>query len=135
VSLGPRFATLALAAFGCGTPAESETAPAPVAAPSSSTRVDVTYVLDDCPDFYAFTLEPRNPGLETPTAVTVQASDPEGDPINYSWSARAGRLRDVLENRATYQCIELGPDTITVVAADDKNCQRTLNIRVSCSAD
>jgi hypothetical protein len=124
---------LCTASASCGTPAESSTSVAEQ--PDPPAVVEVDYGVNGCPDFYAFTLEPPDMGLQTPSFVAVFANDPEGDEIFYSFSTTAGRFSETHVNTTTYHCLEVGPQVISVLAIDARGCSKVLNIRVTCSED
>jgi len=121
------FVPIVATLLGCGS-AEGTAAPAP--ARSSG----VTFVVDTvrCPVFAGFSLLPSvlTPGTYADVEVTVR--DPDGTRLALAWTATSGTFTERSSPITRYRCDELGDQVLTLSATDVDDCERKLNLDLTC---
>ncbi len=101
---------------------------------SAQASVPITVGANQPPVISSLTANPSGVLYGASTTITCIANDPDGDTVNYSWSASGGNLTGV-GNIVTWTAPQMGGSyTVTVLASDGKGGQTTGNIAVTVSA-
>lgn len=87
-----------------------------------------------CPHFEGSIVLPQTipPGQQA--VIVVRAVDPDGDDraLSYAWSATSGELSETTAGSTKYLCDETGPQIVSIVTTDARNCHVQLDIAVNC---
>lgn len=124
----------ALCIGGCGAADGTPTAPDDDDGPTS---VAFTHDANTCPLFEGSLVLPRAILAGENALVAVRAVDPDADDLTlkYHWSAATGEFTEPTLPITEYRCSERGPQLLTVVASDQRDCDVQLQLDVLCVAD
>lgn len=86
------------------------------------------------PEIQSIVVDPVFIRVGTTANITVEAIDPEGDPLNYKWSVALGDIigsGSQIKYTAAYCCV--GVNTINLVIEDSKGAKisESINIEVN----
>lgn len=97
-------------------------------------QLNVSQDFNLCPYFEGSLVLPQTIAPGQTAVVVVRAVDPDGDDeaLTYEWSVSAGELTEVDGPSIAYLCSETGPQILTVVTKDARDCHSTLTIAVTC---
>jgi hypothetical protein len=133
------FALLApLAVAGCGSADQSREEPKPEDPEPEPELVDFLATVNLCPRFVGSLITPSELGPDGVAYISVRAEDPDDDDrkLVYTWSASSGEVSaPAPDGRVEYRCDEGGEQVITVIAADVRDCEASLEVHVTCFAD
>jgi hypothetical protein len=90
-----------------------------------------------CPELTKAVVAPLQTSLGNVITVRSQAEDPEGDTIEYSWTADSGTFANPSAADTFYTCEETGNHqlTISVTDAGDESCVDSWTVDVTCVDD
>jgi len=100
------------------------------AANDAPIKINVT--VDRCPTVVA-AASPSATTLDKLVAVDATADDPDGDPLNYVWSAPEGTFALPTAASTTYSCAKAG-DVMLTVTVSDRRCEGQAAVPVTCLA-
>jgi hypothetical protein len=86
-----------------------------------------------CPNIDSLTAGPLETDVGKQIDLSAQASDFEGDVMEYLWTASAGSFANKDAAATTYTCTVAGSQTITLTAWDGL-CPTTKDVPVVCNA-
>jgi len=97
---------------------------------STSRSVPLTVQANHPPIVEGWSLEPENPiSVGDLVTITVTASDADGDPLEYNWSADKGSFTTISKNVATWRAPSTaGTCTVSCVVEDNKGGSDTATI-------
>jgi len=72
-----------------------------------------------CPALQRAIVSPLQTSVGNDIDLSALASDVEGDPIEYEWTASGGSIADPSAMQTTYTCEEVGDHTVTIDVSDD----------------
>jgi hypothetical protein len=96
--------------------------------------VRVNGKLNICPELTNAVVAPLQTSLGNIITVGSQAHDPEGDTIQYSWTANSGTFANSSAPDTFYTCEQTGKHqlTISVTDHDAKHCVDTWTVDITC---
>jgi len=99
--------------------------------------VRVNGKLNICPALTKVVVAPLQTSLGKSISVYAEALDPEGDDIDYSWSADSGTFQNPSAPDTVYTCEEPGEHQVTISVSDDgaKHCLDSWTVEVTCVGD
>ena len=99
--------------------------------------VRVNGKLNICPALTKVVVAPLQTSLGKSISVYAEALDPEGDDIDYSWSADSGTFQNPSAPDTVYTCEEPGEHQVTISVSDDgsKHCLDSWSVEVTCVGD
>jgi len=104
--------------------------------PSGSVGVDVTFQDNVCPVLNQINVVPQTIAVGQTTLVSVNANDPEGATLQYTWSSLAGTFANATLASTTYQCNQALDHNISINVSDgDTFCDQTRLLNVTCVPD
>lgn len=96
---------------------------------TQSLSVQVSSVVNNAPVIEALSALPDHLHLGEASALSATASDPDGDPLTWAWSATAGTLVPGVPGEAAYTAAETpGVVTVTLTVTDDKGAPATRTV-------
>lgn len=101
---------------------------------SAQSSVNITVSANQAPIISSFTASPSGVLFAGTALLTCVASDPDGDPVTYSWEASAGSITGV-GNKVTWVAPEKsGTFNVTVIVSDGKGGESRGNVALTVSA-
>ena len=67
--------------------------------------------------------------------VSAMATDKDGDPINYLWTATGGSIANPTAQETTYTCEQEGVQSITISVSDAEHCMDSRSVDIECIGD
>lgn len=127
-------ARLVLAAFmatvclACGVAEQVDEVVGASRTPQASTR------LRYCPEFGWWMMLPKAPSVGAPASIRVNVSDSDTplEDISFEWVAASGTFSELTAADTSFTCEREGYQTIALVARDDTDCARELDIQILC---
>lgn len=97
-------------------------------------ELNVAQDFNICPHFEGSIVLPQTIAPAQEAVIVVRAVDPDGDDakLSYAWSVSAGVLTETVGGSAKYLCNETGPQIVSIVTTDARNCHAQLDIAVNC---
>lgn len=87
---------------------------------------------NDPPVINSLVANPASVDVNGTSTITVNATDPDGDPLSYSWTANGGSIQSESGNTAGWKAPAYkGSCTITVAVSDGKNPAVTKGISIA----
>lgn len=93
--------------------------------------IDVGGGFNNCPAITSYTGAPATVSVGGAITVSVSATDPDGDPLMFGWSAPSGRFGDTGAPVTTFTCTVSGPVTLTMTITDGQ-CPSSIRLPISC---
>jgi hypothetical protein len=89
-----------------------------------------------CPKVTSSSVTPLTVAIGSFTNITATASDRDGDPLTFAWSAPSGTFSAPTAANGTYTCASIGTQTLTVSVSDGpaRGCTRSKTTTVTCVA-
>ena len=99
--------------------------------------VRVNGKINICAEITTVIVKPLQTASGYGLSVEAEASDTEGDPVEYSWTATGGSFDDPAARKTVFICGEPGSEVITIEVSDDafKYCDDEWNVNVTCVDD
>jgi len=90
--------------------------------------------LRSCPEFGWWLMLPKTPAVGDPAEIVVNVSDQDTplDKIAFNWVATAGEFSAPQLLQTSFTCHAEGHQTLALVARDDTDCERVLDIQITC---
>jgi hypothetical protein len=90
--------------------------------------------LNVCAEIQKVVVKPLQTSNGYGLSVEAEASDTEGDPVEYSWTATGGSFDDPDAMKTVFVCGEPGLEVVTIEVSDDdfKHCIDDWNVNVNC---
>ncbi|MEM7136353.1 MAG: PKD domain-containing protein, partial [Myxococcota bacterium] len=87
-----------------------------------------------CAELTGATISPLQVTGSDPINLSSSATDANGDPIDFLWTATNGTITDPTAPATTYTCDTLGTHTITITVSDDNfvNCNSSVSGIINC---
>ena len=120
-------ATVSLAACGSG-----EDAVEPTPARPGAVEFDVDSKNNKCPAFTYYAVTPLSIPPLTPADIQVSVFDPENRELRLRWSATSGYFLAKNSASTQYACNRTGVQTLTLSATDVLDCERHIDLNVTC---
>lgn len=98
--------------------------------PSNTGSLEVGY--NFCPVFDIYTVAPSRVFVGGIASISVNVTDPEGDPMTFVWRAEHGSFERRYTPQTRYRCDTPGVQTLTLTVGDGGDCQSTFQVRVEC---
>ena len=133
-----RNAALASVAFvlllACG---DADHVRVPPADDAGSEAVQVNSGVNVCPRFSGSLVMPQRIGPNESSSIAVRATEPDAPDslLIFAWSAASGTFTPADKAATKYRCGEIGTESLTVTATDQRGCVSTLQIDVECVAN
>jgi hypothetical protein len=118
--------------------AMATTAAPAFANPAAAARPDTLLPVNIVNDDVLLSIDPDVEKLSTRMKVSVSAaaSDPDGDPLTFTWSAPTGAFSDASARQTTFLCpITPGTVPVTVTVTDGRGGVATDTIAVHCMGE
>jgi len=104
--------------------------------PSGEVGIDVTFQDNICPVIQQLNVVPQTIAVGQTALVSVNAIDPEGATLLYTWSSVAGTFANASLAATTYQCTQAVVHNIGIAVGDgDSFCDQTRQLAVACVPD
>lgn len=89
---------------------------------------------EECPSLTKVTVVPLQANVGDEIAVSAEASDAQGDMIDYLWSGSGGVFADPSAASTTYACLEIGQHDINIAVSDDgfTSCIAEWTLTIEC---
>jgi hypothetical protein len=87
---------------------------------------------NSCPRLESLSAVPNVAAVFDDVAISAAASDAEGNPLSFEWSAASGQFSTVTGPSTTYTCLEPGIHALVLTLDDGRNCDRTYQFSVTC---
>jgi hypothetical protein len=101
--------------------------------PSGTVGVDVTFQDNVCPVINQLNVVPQTIAIGQTAQVSVNASDPEGATLQYTWASLAGTFGNPAAAATTYTCTQAIDHNISMTVSDgDSFCNQTRLLNVTC---
>lgn len=96
--------------------------------------VRVNGKLNICPELTKAVVAPLQTSIGNRIAVRSHAEDPEGDTVQYAWTATSGSFANPSAANTFYTCEQTGDHAITISATDDgaEHCIDTWTVDITC---
>lgn len=103
-----------------------------VIGPSREPRVEST--VRACPAFGWWLIRPKTPAVGEPAEIEVNVGDADTplDRLSFQWDAESGTFTPPSSARTSFVCEREGYQTLSLVARDDTDCERQLDIQINC---
>lgn len=113
---------------------QTTTVSVPLQCPSAGDRgdIDINGKFNPCPVIQFGIATPSTAAVGESVSVSVTASDPEGDPLTYAWTATDGTFANPAAPSTSYTCMSPGSKNLTATVSDNRGCDETVGLRVSC---
>lgn len=87
-----------------------------------------------CPQFGSWLMLPKTPRVGLPAEIQVDVSDLDSPPeaLSLEWRAGAGSFSEPSAAVTSFLCEREGYQTIALVARDETNCVRQLDLEINC---
>jgi hypothetical protein len=91
--------------------------------------------LNLCPPAPTYSVAPQTTNVGSQISLSASVVDPDGDPIQYVWTASSGTIADKFAAQTSYTCTEAGTHVITLRVYDGRcfQTQHTVNVNVTCN--
>lgn len=121
----------AAACFACS--AADETRRVPDEGPEAQ-LLNVAQDFNVCPHFEGSLVLPQTIAPGQQAVIGVRGVDPDGEDaaLTYDWSVTSGELMETGHGYAKYSCDETGPQIVSIVTTDARDCHVQLDIAVNC---
>lgn len=104
--------------------------------PSGTVGIDATFQDNVCPIINQINVVPQTIAIGQNAQVSVNATDPEGATLQYTWSSLAGTFANPALATTTYQCNQAIVHNISLTVSDgDSFCNQTRLLSVTCVPD
>ncbi len=70
-----------------------------------------------------------------PIPLNGYSNDPDGDRIEYAWSASSGTFSEASSPATHFACTERGEVSLTLTADDENGCKKETSLSVTCTPD
>ncbi|HEY6878234.1 MAG TPA: hypothetical protein VI299_09445, partial [Polyangiales bacterium] len=97
---------------------------------NGNARVNGTFNV--CPRLRATSVTPTTVAVGESAQLSIVASDADGDPIAYGWTAVDGTYSAPNATNTRYTCASAGSKTLTVSFQDNHDCKREATVSLSC---
>lgn len=99
--------------------------------------VRVNGAFNMCAGLTKVVVAPLQTSVGNTIAVSADASDAEGDPIEYAWTSNSGAFANPSAPATVYTCEEVGDDELTITVSDDgfEYCTCNWSVDVRCVHD
>jgi chitinase len=94
--------------------------------------VEVDARLDMCPKIESYLVSPLTAAVGQDVQLDVTATDADGDPITYTWSATSGTIAAPHDATTTFHCSIADTPTLTI-AISDGICGDESSVPVTCT--
>jgi hypothetical protein len=98
-------------------------------------NLDVNGSFNFCPIITAAAVTPSEAAVGDTIAVSASAFDPDGDALDYAWTATSGTFADASAANTAYTCTAAGSHSLTVTVDDGRGCTESLSVGVSCTGE
>jgi hypothetical protein len=87
-----------------------------------------------CPEFGWWLMSPKAPSVGAPAEIRVDVSDRDTplDALSLEWSAASGSFSEPAAANTSFTCEREGHQALALVARDDTDCARQLDIQITC---
>ncbi len=87
-----------------------------------------------CPQFGWWMMLPKAPSVGVPAEIRVDVSDADTplEALSFEWVASTGTFSEPAATETTFTCEREGYQSIALIARDDTDCARQLDIQISC---
>ncbi len=104
--------------------------------PSGTVGIDATFQDNVCPIINQLNIVPQTIAIGQNAQVSVNATDPEGATLQYTWSSLAGTFANPALATTTYQCTQAITHNVSIKVSDgDSFCDQTRLLSVTCVPD
>ncbi|MFI5308102.1 MAG: EGF domain-containing protein [Polyangiales bacterium] len=100
--------------------------------PDSDGTVTIDVTLNTCPVIASLTVQPLVINEGGQITLTSSATDADGDPLSYAWTATQGSFASPAQAATTYTCV-LGSQMLVLTVDDHKGCKKSAVAQVSCT--
>jgi hypothetical protein len=97
-------------------------------------NITVQGTFNVCPKASSTTATPVTVSVGSSSAITFAATDRDGDPLTYAWTATDGTFSAPSATSTNYTCASAGEKTLTVTFSDGptRGCSKTATVKITC---
>jgi hypothetical protein len=119
---------VAILCLSCGVAETVDDVVGPSREPQFASRVRT------CPAFGSWLIRPRTPYVGEPVEIQVNVSDADTplERLSFRWAAQSGAFTPPSATTTRFVCESEGYQTLSLVAIDDTDCERQLDLEINC---